>query len=210
VLNIIYPAETVTFHPITDAIVGGIIVALLAYYPVLFLINLLIAIGPVVSISLIVLMPLMLILTNANSQGSADANIIMAAVLSIAVIALIASIKTIYERNRDGLPIVNPPQEKSNEFVTTDNCDDCSDDDCDEYEDFNDDLELDDDFDLDIDLDELDYDSDYDMDCCDIFDECVSCPDAYSCSRQKRRAARKVRLLKKRREEDELGVGAIF
>jgi hypothetical protein len=115
-INIIYPAETYTFHPITDAIVGGIIVSLLAYYPVLFLINLLIAIGPVISISLIILMPLMLILTNANSLATADANIIMAAVLSFAVIALIASIKTIYERKRDGLPVVNTPEEKPKDF----------------------------------------------------------------------------------------------
>jgi hypothetical protein len=115
-INIIYPAETYTFHPITDAIVGGIIVALLAYYPVLFLINLLIAIGPVVSVSLIVLMPLMLVLINANSLGSAESNIIMATVMSFAIIALVASIKTIYERKRDGLPVVNPPEEKPKDF----------------------------------------------------------------------------------------------
>jgi hypothetical protein len=58
----------------------------------------------------------MLILTNANSLATADANIIMAAVLSFAVIALIASIKTIYERKRDGLPVVNTPEEKPKDF----------------------------------------------------------------------------------------------
>lgn len=115
-INIIYPAETYTFHPITDAIVGGIIVALLAYYPVLFLINLLIAIGPVVSVSLIVLMPLMLVLINANSLGSADANIIMAAVLSFSVIALIASLKTIYIRKKNGEPVVRATPEKPKDF----------------------------------------------------------------------------------------------
>jgi hypothetical protein len=116
VANILIPAETVTFHPITDAIVAGVIGALIIYYPVLFLINIMIAIGPVISLSLAGLMSVMLILTNANSLGSTEANIAMAIILSLSVIALLASIKTIYERKRDGLPVVNTPEEKPKDF----------------------------------------------------------------------------------------------
>jgi hypothetical protein len=61
-------------------------------------------------------MSVMLILTNANSLGSTEANIAMAIILSLSVIALLASIKTIYERKRDGLPVVNTPEEKPKDF----------------------------------------------------------------------------------------------